>query len=272
MKLKRTLIAAAIAATFTAAGTANAQVSDGIIKIGVMNDQSGTYADLAGPGSVVAAKMAIEDFGAAKKGMKVEIISADHQNKPDVASNVARQWFDVDKVDIITGTTNSGVALAVSQVTKDKGKAFIVSGGAAFGGGCYDRFRQSIVFAQAFREAITVNLAFADRVAIPQRSCGDAGNIATHDDFDWKRIDFSGDQRIRIRQRDFVIVNYVSGLIEPPRGQLIQHLALVWHARQNPIERRQPISGDEQSLAVLQLVPVPHLARLLAGQGQMCFA
>ena len=86
MKLKRTLIAAAVAAL---AGTAQAQVSDGVIKIGVMNDMSGLYADLTGPGSVVAARLAVEDFGAAKKGMKVEIVSADHQNKPDVGSTIA---------------------------------------------------------------------------------------------------------------------------------------------------------------------------------------
>ena len=92
---------------------------------------SSLYADLDGAGSVLAAQMAVEDFGAAAKGLKVEFISADHQNKPDVASNVARQWYDVDKVDLITGTTNSGVALAVNQITKDKGKAFIVSGAAS---------------------------------------------------------------------------------------------------------------------------------------------
>ena len=113
------------------AGVALAQISDGIVKIGVLSDMSSLYADLDGNGSVVAAQMAVEDFGAAAKGMKVEIISADHQNKADVASSVARQWFDVDKVDLITGTTNSAVALAVNQVTRDKGKAFIVSGAAS---------------------------------------------------------------------------------------------------------------------------------------------
>jgi branched-chain amino acid transport system substrate-binding protein len=127
---KRTLIALAVASAL-AAGAAQAQVSDGIVKIGVLSDMSSLYADLDGNGSVTAAQMAVEDFGAAAKGMKVEIISADHQNKPDVASSVARQWFDTDKVDLITGTTNSGVALAVNQITKDKGKAFIVSGAAS---------------------------------------------------------------------------------------------------------------------------------------------
>ncbi len=100
------------------------------IKIGVMNDQSGTYADLAGPGSVVAARMAVEDFGAAKKGMKVEIVVADHQNKPEVGSSIARQWFDVDKVDLIVDVPTSSVVLAVNQVAREKNKVLIVSTGA----------------------------------------------------------------------------------------------------------------------------------------------
>jgi branched-chain amino acid transport system substrate-binding protein len=131
MKLKRTLIAAAIAATFTAAGAANAQVSDGVVKIGVMSDMSSLYSDIGGGGSVVAAKMAIEDFGAAKKGMKVEVLSADHQNKADVGSSIANQWYDVDKVDVIVDVPNSAVALAVNEITKKKGKAFLVSGAAS---------------------------------------------------------------------------------------------------------------------------------------------
>jgi len=120
----------AAAALAFAAGAAHAQVSDGVIRIGVLNDQSSLYADLAGQGSVIAARMAVEDFGAAKKGMKVEIVSADHQNKPDVGSAIARQWYDVDKVDAIFDVPNSGVALAVNQITRDKGKALIVSGAA----------------------------------------------------------------------------------------------------------------------------------------------
>ena len=107
-----------------------AQISDGVIKIGVLNDQSSLYADLAGQGSVVAARMAVEDFGAEKKGMKIEIVSADHQNKADVGSAIARQWYDVDKVDAIVDVPNSGVALAVNQITREKGKALLVSGAA----------------------------------------------------------------------------------------------------------------------------------------------
>jgi branched-chain amino acid transport system substrate-binding protein len=132
MKLKRTLISTLLAAAFGLGATgAQAQISDGVIKIGVMNDMSGLYADVAGPGSVAAAKMAVEDFGAEKKGMKVEIVSADHQNKPDVGSTIARTWYDVDKVDAIFDVPTSSVALAISQITKDKGKAFINSGAAS---------------------------------------------------------------------------------------------------------------------------------------------
>src|SRR6267142_1088423 len=126
MALRKALLTAAVA---LAMGSAQAQVSDGVIKIGVLNDQSGLYADLAGQGSVVAARMAVEDFGAAKKGMKVEIISADHQNKPEVGSSIARGWYDVDKVDVIVDVPTSSVTLAVNQVTREKGKALLVSSG-----------------------------------------------------------------------------------------------------------------------------------------------
>src|SRR5437870_965695 len=124
----RSLFAAAPLAV--AAPVAQAQISDGVVKIGVLSDMSSLYSDIGGAGSVVAARMAVEDYGAARKGMKVEILSADHLNKPDVGSSVARQWYDVDKVDVIVDTPNSGVALAVSQITRDKGKAFLVSGAA----------------------------------------------------------------------------------------------------------------------------------------------
>jgi len=124
------LVALALAVTL-AAVAAEAQISDGIIKIGVLNDQSSLYADLTGQGSVVAARMAVEDFGATAKGMKVEVIFADHQNKADVGANIARQWYESDKVDVIVDTPNSAVALAVSQITRDKGRAFLVSGAAS---------------------------------------------------------------------------------------------------------------------------------------------
>ncbi|GIK80458.1 MAG: ABC transporter substrate-binding protein [Pseudorhodoplanes sp.] len=122
-----------LAAVIAAIGCmpAKAQYSDGMIKIGVLNDMSGTYADLAGPGSVVAAQMAVEDFGAAAKGMKVEIVGADHQNKPDIGSNVVRQWIDRDQVDVIVDVPTSSVALAVNEIVREKNKVFLISGAAA---------------------------------------------------------------------------------------------------------------------------------------------
>jgi branched-chain amino acid transport system substrate-binding protein len=110
---------------------ADAQYTDGVIKIGVLTDLSGLYADLAGPGSVTAAKLAVADFNAAAKGMKVEIIAGDHQNKPDIAAGLANSWFDVDKVDVIVELVNSGVALAVSEVARAKNKIALVSGAAS---------------------------------------------------------------------------------------------------------------------------------------------
>lgn len=128
--MKRKLIPTLIAALF-AAGAAQAQISDGVIKIGVLNDMSGLYADITGPGSLWAARAAVEDFGAARKGMKVEVVGADHQNKPDVGSTVARTWIDVDKVDAIADVPTSSVALAINQIIRDKNKVFLNSGAAS---------------------------------------------------------------------------------------------------------------------------------------------
>ncbi len=125
------LFSIAAVAGALACGTAYAQTADDVTKIGVLNDMSGLYSDITGPGSVVAAKMAVEDFGAAQKGMKVEIVSADHQNKPDVGTNIARTWIDVDKVDVIVDVPTSSVALAISEVVREKNKVFLVSGAAA---------------------------------------------------------------------------------------------------------------------------------------------
>ena len=128
MSCKRSLFVA-LAVAF-AIPSAQAQISDGIVKIGVLTDMSSLYSDITGPGSVTAARMAIEDFAPAKHGMKVELVSADHLNKPDVGSNIARQWYDVDKVDVIVDVPTSSIALAINQITRDKGKAFLVSGAA----------------------------------------------------------------------------------------------------------------------------------------------
>ena len=114
-----------------AAGSAHAQISGNVVKIGVMNDMSGLYADIGGPGSVIAAKMAVEDYlKATKSSLKVEVVSADHQNKPDVGSSIARKWYETDGVDMIADIPTSSIALAVNQVTKDMGKAFVNTGAA----------------------------------------------------------------------------------------------------------------------------------------------
>jgi branched-chain amino acid transport system substrate-binding protein len=126
--MKKTLGLVALAAIL-ACGAANAQQVN--VKIGVLSDMSSLYADIGGPGSVAAAKMAIADFTKDHPNVKVEMISGDHQNKPDIGTQIANQWFDVDKVDMIIDVPNSGVALAVSQIAANKNKLFIVSGAAA---------------------------------------------------------------------------------------------------------------------------------------------
>ena len=119
------LVAAMIAVASTAA---RADFTDNVIKIGVLNDQSGLYADLAGQGSVDAAKMAVEEFGGKIGNTPIEVIFADHQNKPDIGANIARQWIDVDHVDAIVDVPTSSVALAVAKVVKEKNKVFLANG------------------------------------------------------------------------------------------------------------------------------------------------
>ena len=123
------LFLALFVTSLAAAKHADAEISDGVVKIGVLNDESGPYATLAGPGSRVAALMAVEDFGAAARGLKVEMVFADHQNSPEVGARVARDWYDTEKVDVIVDVPTSSVALAVSQITREKGKALLVSSG-----------------------------------------------------------------------------------------------------------------------------------------------
>jgi branched-chain amino acid transport system substrate-binding protein len=127
-KLRTTLLAAM---SLIAANAAHAEMSGNVVKIGVLNDQSSLYTDLAGQGSVVAAQMAVEDFGGKVNGTAIEIVSADHQNKADVGSNAAREWLDVGGVDVIVDVPNSGVALAVNEIVKEKNKVFLISGAAS---------------------------------------------------------------------------------------------------------------------------------------------
>jgi len=130
--MKRKLLSSLIAGIgLAAAGAAQAQISDNVVRIGVMNDMSGVYADIGGPGSVLAAKMAVEDYlKASKSSLKVDVVSADHQNKPDVGSSVARKWYDTDGVDMIVDVPTSSVGLAINQISKEKGKAYINTGSA----------------------------------------------------------------------------------------------------------------------------------------------
>jgi ABC-type branched-chain amino acid transport systems, periplasmic component len=109
-------------------GTAQAQMSDNVIKIGMLSDRSGIYADINGEGSAVAARLAAEEFGNAINGTKVEIIVGDHQNKADIAANLARQWIDTEKVDVVADVPNSAAALAVQGITRDKKRLFLMSG------------------------------------------------------------------------------------------------------------------------------------------------
>jgi branched-chain amino acid transport system substrate-binding protein len=128
MRLKSLMLAVAVSLLATAA---HAQYSDGVIKIGVLNDQAGLYADVSGQGSVWAARKAVEDFcNSTKCHDKIEVVFADHQNKPDIGSNVVRQWYDVEQVDVVVDVPTSSVALAVNNITKEKNKVFLNSGAA----------------------------------------------------------------------------------------------------------------------------------------------
>jgi branched-chain amino acid transport system substrate-binding protein len=135
VRLQRALISA-LAIMCLAPSLARAQISDDVVRIGVLNDQSGLYADLGGPGSVVAARMAVEDAGGSVLGKPVEIVFADHQNKSDIGAAIARQWFDVGKVDMAIGFDNSAVALAVEQLAAERNRIAIAGavGSTAFTG------------------------------------------------------------------------------------------------------------------------------------------
>jgi len=131
--MKYKLVTKAIAAaclTAMAAGVSAQKVSDDVIKIGVLTDLSGIYSDLAGQGSVIAARMAIEDFSKNKTvlGKKIELVSADHQNKADITANKAREWFDKEKVDVIVDLVTTSAALAAMEVAEQKNKITLISG------------------------------------------------------------------------------------------------------------------------------------------------
>jgi branched-chain amino acid transport system substrate-binding protein len=129
--MKRSLAALAMTTSLVFAGSAIAQTLDKNVKVGSLGDQSGLYADIGGPGSVIAAQMAIEDSGLQAKGWKIELVSADHQNKPDVGVNIGKQWIDVEKVDVFVDLASSGVGLAIANLAKEKNIVNLNSGSAS---------------------------------------------------------------------------------------------------------------------------------------------
>src|SRR6188474_113666 len=129
--MRTQLLCIATAVLALAAGSAVAQISGNVVKIGVLNDQSSLYADITGQGSVVAARMAVEDFGGKVAGVPVEVVFADHQNKPDVGTSLARQWLERDGVDVIVDVPTSSVALAVNEVVRQLNGVLLNSGAAS---------------------------------------------------------------------------------------------------------------------------------------------
>jgi branched-chain amino acid transport system substrate-binding protein len=130
--MQKTLIVAAAAATlFVNHAGAQTAISDNVVKIGVLTDMSGQFSHESGEGSVTAVKMAVEDYGGKVQGKAIEVLVADHQNKPDTASALARKWFDVDKVDMVANLINSSIALGVSQLAKEKNRIAIINGSGA---------------------------------------------------------------------------------------------------------------------------------------------
>jgi branched-chain amino acid transport system substrate-binding protein len=126
MRLK---VTCALVAGLSLSGAAYAD--DKVVKIGALSDQASLYADIGGPGSTLAAQMAVEDSGLLKKGWTIDVVSGDHQNKPDIGAGIARKWFDEDKVDVIVDVPNSGVGLAVAAVVKEKNGVYLNSGAAS---------------------------------------------------------------------------------------------------------------------------------------------
>src|SRR5580658_9141009 len=126
--MKKLMLAACVAALSAISPAATAQISDGVVKIGLILDMSSLYADITGEGSVTAARMAIEDFGGKVLGKPIELVYADHQNKADIAASKAREWFDQDKVDAILDVAASATALAVVEVAKQKNRIAVFNG------------------------------------------------------------------------------------------------------------------------------------------------
>src|SRR3954468_9435482 len=129
--MKRSIASLVFAGNALFAGGASAQTMDKVVKVGSLGDQSGLYADIGGPGSAVAAQMANEDSGLLAKGWKIDLISADHHNKPDVGTNIGKQWIEVEKVDVFVDLASSGVGLAIANLAKEKNVVNLNSGSAS---------------------------------------------------------------------------------------------------------------------------------------------
>ena len=129
--MKRSIAALVMTTSLVFAASAFAQTLDKVVKVGSLGDQSGLYADIGGPGSTVAAQMAVEDSGLLAKGWKIEVIAADNQNKPDVGTNIGKQWIDVEKVDVFVDLASSGVGLAIANLAKEKNVVNLNSGSAS---------------------------------------------------------------------------------------------------------------------------------------------
>src|SRR6478735_2817735 len=129
--MKRSIAALVMTTSLVFAASAFAQTLDKVVKVGSLGDQSGLYADIGGPGSTVAAQMAVEDSGLLAKGWKIDVIAADHQNKPDVGTNIGKQWIDVEKVDVFVDLASSGVGLAIANLAKEKNVVNLNSGSAS---------------------------------------------------------------------------------------------------------------------------------------------
>src|SRR5437660_220396 len=129
--MKRSIAAVVVTASLVFATSAFAQTLDKVVKVRKLGDQSGLYADIGGTGSSVAAQMAIEDSGMLAKGWKIDLVSADHQNKPDVGTNIGKQWIDVEKVDVFVDLASSGVGLAIANLAKEKNVVNLNSGSAS---------------------------------------------------------------------------------------------------------------------------------------------
>ncbi len=195
-------------------------------------------------------------------GRTTELVFGVHQNQPGALSDLLPALENRER-----GGLDLNPGLGIEKILLDNlraSEAFIVSGDAAFRRRRDDRFGQDLVFLQSIGETITVNLALAERIAIPQRGRRHAGDVSAHDHFDRKRFGFNRDKRVRIGHGNLVIRDHVRRLIEPPCRELIEHLPFERHAREDAVKRGESVCRDEQTPVVPERVSIAHFADLLA--------